>query len=149
MTTHNTNFSTKEEYLAFRKAWATAVNNGEEISAAHHVLYNILRGHPHSRGFTPITNANKLRNGTFINAGLYHALYVLRQFQKSGRVPESWLKPFGGTITDRMILDLGLPEEKILWTNYGTSQYVAESIIEGEFKPTNFTQLYEALETYA
>lgn len=143
MTTHNTNFNTKEEYLAFRKAWATAVNNGEEISAEHHALYNILRGYPASRGFTPITNANKLRNGTPINNGLYYAVLLLR------KMPERWLKPFGGTVTEEMVLNLNIPKENIIWSNYGVGQYIAESIIDGEFKPINIPQVRQAMEQYA
>ncbi len=147
MTTHNTNFNSKEEYLAFRKAWATAVNNGERITSEHHVLYNLLRGHPHHRGFTPITNANKLRNGMFINYGLYHAVNCLRLLEIGG-VPEYWLKPFGGTVTDKMILNLEIPKEKILWANYGASRRIAKSIIDGEVKPTRFTQIYKVLAAY-
>ena len=32
-------------------------------SAAEHMIYNILRSYPADRGFTPITNKNKLNNG--------------------------------------------------------------------------------------
>jgi hypothetical protein len=32
-------------------------------SAADHMIYNILRSYPANRGFTPISNKNKLDNG--------------------------------------------------------------------------------------
>lgn len=149
MTTHNTNFSTKEEYLAFRKAWAAAVNSTAQITATHHVLYNLLRGLPHDHGFTPITNANKLANGMLMNGELYYACSCLKRFQRDGKFPEYFTRPFGDVLTNDMLILLDIPDEKALYPNYGIGQYITESIIEGEFKPTNFTQVYKALEAYA
>ena len=60
MTTNT--FETKDQYLAFRSAWAKAAQD-KVLTGAHHVLLNILRGHPVERGFTPITKTTKLQNG--------------------------------------------------------------------------------------
>ena len=107
----NTNFKSKEHYLAFRKAWSTAVNSdkakstvkhdsytvssgnstttfdyAERVSGwmlgAHHVLYNMLRGRTFHRGFSVVSNKNKLLNGTSPVAGLYEAVRTLKHVQK-------------------------------------------------------------------
>ena len=67
MTTNT--FETKEQYLAFRAAWATAAQS-KELTAEHHILFNILCGRPIDHGFTPITKPSKLQNGFRINHGL-------------------------------------------------------------------------------
>ena len=49
----------KEQYLAIKKIWA----NMKEHTASELIIYNLLRGFPADRGFTPVTNKNKLSNG--------------------------------------------------------------------------------------
>ena len=90
-------FETKEQYLAFRKAWANAVNSDKAksktvysefydgtirepgwITAAHHIFYNIVRNHPIDTGFTPVTRKTKLENGAIINGGLYEGWVALK-----------------------------------------------------------------------
>jgi len=149
MTTHNSIFSSKEEYLAFKATWASVVNSSAQITSIHHVLYNLLRGLPHDRGFTPVTNSNKLANGTMINGELYYACKHLHRWQKEGSFPDYFTRPFGDTITKDMLILIDIPHENPLHSNYGISKHVAESIIDGDFKPTNFTQVYEALEKVA
>jgi len=82
-------FNSKEDYLLFRKQFAAAQNHlnakshlepADEwlgatdvfskgtgthrvtgwLTATHYILLNILRGKPPKRGFTPLTNKNKL-----------------------------------------------------------------------------------------
>lgn len=149
MTTHNSIFSSKEEYLAFKATWASVVNSSAEITAIHHVLYNLLRGFPHDRGFTPITNSNKLANGMLMNGALYYAIKRLQRWQEEGSFPEYFTRPFGETITKDMLILLDIPDVKPIDPNYGTGRGIAEDVISGEFKPTNFTQVYEALEKVA
>jgi len=87
----NSIFKTKEQYLTFRAVWASAVSDAKNqprpkpqykshryLNAAHHILYNVLRGRAFDRGFAPITNSNKLKNGTLINFGLYNGMYDLQ-----------------------------------------------------------------------
>jgi len=38
------------------------LSRSKQATADDHVFYNIVRGKPIDRGFTPITNANKLRS---------------------------------------------------------------------------------------
>ncbi len=184
----NSIFKTKEQYLTFRAAWASAVNDvksqsflkpaDEYISAtgniskgtgvhrnkgwltgAHHILYNILRGRSYDKGFTPITNANKLKHGMHINEGLYNAMYYLENVWTSatqivnGNTLSDWraneltkfIEPFGNTVTIEMLADLDLPEVKALYSTFGKSKKVADKIITGDFKPKNFKQVYDAL----
>ena len=87
MTNTNTQFESKEHYLAFRKAWSNAVNSDKAkthyeertytsrssrtvekyridgwVTGAHHVLYNILRNRPFHKGFTMINIEKALMN---------------------------------------------------------------------------------------
>lgn len=54
-----TTFDTKEQYLAFRSAWAKAAQ-AKSITSAHMVLFNVLCVRPMHVGFTPVTSPNKL-----------------------------------------------------------------------------------------
>lgn len=67
MTTTKTNlFKNKEDYLAFRSAWAKAAT-AKQTSAMDHFLFNIFVGRSSHIGFTPITNSVKLANGAAAN----------------------------------------------------------------------------------
>ncbi len=101
-----TQFKSKEHYLAFLQAWATAVNSEKGkthyvekswthgstteiynekvdgwITSAHHVMYNLLRNRTFHRGFTVVSNRNKLLNGADPMFGLYLATKRLRRVQ--------------------------------------------------------------------
>lgn len=78
--TINNIFSSKEHYLNFRAAWAKAANDGH-LTAAHHVLFNLVTGKPFYNGFTPVTNSNKLSNGAYLNLSLYDAARTLRLYK--------------------------------------------------------------------
>lgn len=51
------------------------------ISAAHHVVYNLLREKDAGDGFTPITNRTKLDAGVFPERVLLDALALIRSFE--------------------------------------------------------------------
>ena len=72
-------FESKEHYLSFRKAWKDNFAQGKhkpyshgksydgtplravsDITSAHHMIYNALRGRDLGKGYTLITNSNKL-----------------------------------------------------------------------------------------
>ncbi len=78
-------FETKEQYLNFRKAFATAVNdprakkgkpdtNGYKargwMTGAHFMLLNAIRGLPIERGFSPITAELKIENGAIADGAI-------------------------------------------------------------------------------
>jgi len=58
------------------------------------------------------------------------------------------MKPFGTVVTVKMLAGLDLPEVKPLDSTFGKSKKVANEIISGTFKPTNFKQVYDALASY-
>lgn len=153
-------FNSKEHYLAFRKAWAEAINderakkqkifhkeyNSCEIregwlTAAHMLLYNLLRDKPFYHGFTPVLKPSKLLGGTYINHGLFHNAFVmLDSYQRRARrsleklnkkqlknkwwetsretdkfMTERFLKPFAGTVTPDMLVSVQIPEIKPIY----------------------------------
>jgi len=156
-------FNTKEQYLSFRDAWKSAAGSDKRKSGwlhvEHHILFNILCDRPADRGFTPITSSNKLKSGTYINHGLYFGMSTLMSLQAiateivNGTTPNSWsserlvnfLEPFNHTVTVDLFASLELTKVDALYSNYGKSKKVATKIIEGEFKPTDFSQVYDAL----
>lgn len=50
----------KEQYLALKARWSVLTHK----TATDHAFYNVLRGFPANRGFSPVTNQKKLSNGT-------------------------------------------------------------------------------------
>ena len=134
------------------------------IEASHSMLFNILCGRPIDCGFMPVTNKTKLENGTHINHGLYYgyiALYRILETAKKIRVegaPVSeyraqqlteFLAPFNNTVTIDMLAAIKISKIEPLHSDYGKSKQVAAKIINGEFKPINFQQFYDALEEVA
>ena len=156
MTTY---FQTKEQYLTFRNNWANAVNSKKELTAAHHILYNILRGRSHDMGFTPITNGNKLRNGMLFNFGLYHGMVELERIYKylttgkgwGGLYADDFYIPFASSKEEFIALlkTVELPTVKPLESNWARGRTVAQKIIDGEVKPTSFVELNQLYEEAA
>ena len=160
-------FETKNQYLAFRAEWAKAAQEGN-LTAAHHVLLNILRGHPIDRGFAPITSKNKLMNGTRINHGLYFAADTLNGFinrakdfvQKRDssffgkkKEPDFWLekflKPLSKTLTVDFLANIEPTEVKPLESNYGKGTRIAKKIIEEKLTQITFADIDALLEEAA
>ena len=145
-------FKSKEEYLAFRKAWAAACNSPERkstlvetdwgiqresgnLTATHHYIFLLLCGKDVMSSFKPITNTIKLSNGMREHQGLYYAFNMLSykanqilSFQGEKDKTKSWvinynkdvdefLKPFGGTVTHDMLIDLNTQGKKA-WDTY-------------------------------
>lgn len=159
-------FTDKEHYLSFKKAWAKASQAGK-TTAAHHILYNLLRGYDISRGFTPITNRNKLENGAYINHGLYFASHNLRhkiddarrvvkndffnadQRKYTTKTVNSFLGAFGGTVTPQMLVNILKEtsiEVKALESDFGPGKKIAEKILSAEVKPISYDQIWELYE---
>ena len=138
----NSIFTCKEHYLAFRAAWAKAVNQKDNnITGTHHMLYNILRGRAFDKGFTPITRKTKLENGYRINHGVYLAAQNLRY-------PHYLLNVFDGTVTKEMLDKLLMPEVKSMDSDYGPYKRVAQHIIDSNLdcKPHSFGDIQMILE---
>jgi hypothetical protein len=88
---------TKEQFITFRDAFKELARN-KQITAAHIVAYNLVRGYPMDRGFTPITNQIKLANGLFDTSGFAkangQAIYALSGWTRS---INTWVKFFDET----------------------------------------------------
>ena len=85
---------TKPEYLNVKRAWK-AIPTGQQ-TACSAIIYNALRGFDCNRGFSPVTNPNKLANG-------YAPMYA---YKKSLRLAQYQIrrldKVFGLTLTDEL-----------------------------------------------
>lgn len=177
-------FQTKENYLAFRKAWADAVNSPDakprieewertnyftgsheivryrvkgNLTATHHLVFNLLRGKDATVGFTPITNKTKLVNGMAINHGLYWARYSLAQIARQAKsiggcreIVDKFLAPFCGTVTVEMLidLDLALPSFPSMDPDFGKGRKIAEVILKGE-QQLSMSDVYNMYEEVA
>jgi hypothetical protein len=162
----NSIFNTKEQYFSFRNAWKAAASQKNRksgwLQAEHHILFNIICGRSVDHGFTPITNKNKLKSGAYINHGLYFGMYHLMLMQDTAKgivngsydsSPNSWrsqrlvkfLEPFRHTVTIELFASIELPNIEPLYSNFGKTKKIATKIIEGDFKPVDFNQIYDAL----
>lgn len=81
-------FTDKQHYLNFRKAWAEAVNSPKNkstktqnpwITSTHVLLFCLLTEKSALKAFTPVTNKNKLLNGTNPFYGLASAYASLKR----------------------------------------------------------------------
>jgi len=138
MTTNARYFETKEQYLAFREKWAHA----PYATAAHHMLYNIIRGRDPEHGFTPFQRLSKMKGQGYINRGSYGAWYTLRQYQtraKRDSLSEfgqgqlnRFLAPFGGTFTQEDLANIEIPKVEPIYPTYGPGRKIVRQIEAGE-----------------
>lgn len=187
-------FETKEQYLNFRAAWASAVNdervkkklvtkvwshNGTKeeykervpgwISAAHHMLYNILRNKPFDNGFTPVTKPSKLLNGHSPNYGLYmaanHLKSVIRDAKKvTGEIDISYLgnsaarqegalkrtlrflEPFNKTVSIELLASFEPPKVELIYPTFGKGIKIVDKIVSGNMRTLTYSDLQELYE---
>lgn len=94
-------FSTPDAYTALQRHWGNLMNSERkhELTAAHHLLYLVLRGKDWRKAFTPVTNRRKLENGGFSSWGLFRALSVLH----FPMVEQELLAPFDGLVTPEVL----------------------------------------------
>jgi hypothetical protein len=67
----------KSQFQALQTNFKDSAHN-ESNSSSDAILYNIIRGKDLKRGFTPITNQNKLNNGADPWLGFKQALLTAR-----------------------------------------------------------------------
>ena len=83
---------TKEQYLAAKAAWKL----NKTPTAAELLTYNLLRGFPLDRGFTPVTKPIKLANGHGKWSGYNMALhYASRNLYIEDTSLEFYLNKYG------------------------------------------------------
>lgn len=132
------------------------------LTAAHHVLYNILMGKPYYTGFTLTSNRKKVIHQQFLTVGLYHAVHKLNRIQKlikeldnrdkvrpdyyyikaSFREVDDFFAPFAVSHsfkTDDM-LKLELPNLEPLYGCFGSGVAVAKRILNGDLP--NMAEVY-------
>lgn len=138
------------------------------LTSTHHLIYTLLREKEPLETFKPKTKQNALLNGAYINHGLWHARWELGWIAsqakryidieetdnvKSGIVfamnkVGEFLKPFDGTITPQMLIDLdkACPKVEPLESNYGIGGKVARVILNQNRKPKTFYDIAEIIE---
>ena len=75
-------FRSPEDYERLIMLWSDAMQDKQmrcQLTAAHHLLYLILRGRNWHTAFTPITNVRKLENGGFFQWGARLAVTTLHR----------------------------------------------------------------------
>lgn len=89
-------FRSPEDYDRLLTLWKQGMQDAEmrsRLTAAHHLLYLILRGRNWHKAFAPITNTRKLENGGIYNWGARKAVQALHYGD-----PELLLTPFRGVL---------------------------------------------------
>lgn len=130
-------FETKEQYLAYRKAWKHA----SVATAAHHMLNNIIRGRDPQFGFTPFQRPSKFEGQGIFNQGAYRAyieLIHLRNSLEHGRKDsygykkaERFVAEYGDAFTTHDLKNLDLPNVEPIWSTYGPGRKIAYSVSQG------------------
>lgn len=86
-----------EGYAALQAHWSCLMRDEtrrHSLTAAHFLLYLILRGRNWQHAFAPMTNPRKLENGGFYNWGARRALRALHSEWEEERL----LKPFAAFV---------------------------------------------------
>ena len=168
----NTYFKTKQQYLQFRKAFATAANAGT-LQAEHFIFLNIVRGIPYTRGFSPVTRTTKLSNGANIWQGLDNGVRRLRNVAHSAndikQIPKNatsqggfnfreFIEPFLGegdeflnVVLMNILCELEetLKEHKVYYTSFGEGVKIARRMVEEDLKPKNYQEFMQIVDEIA
>lgn len=137
-------FENKQHYLNFLNAWKKEASSDNcRLTAAHMLFYALVRGKDVRTAFVPITRENKLRNGFYINQGLYFAYRDLCSIKRlsqtakgeaasewSKRVINDFLAPFDDVIDQEFLFKVTneMPEIKPLYSNYGKGVRIVEAL---------------------
>lgn len=99
MTTNTIFILSKEQYQLFNEKFIEAAN-AKSLTSANMIINNILRNKDARRGFTPITNTNKINHGTDVWQGFLeahsHLISDLRWSRKALK------EKFGLDVTDEL-----------------------------------------------
>ena len=151
-------FTDKEQYLRFKKLWA---ENCQYCSSKYHMLYNIVRGHDTSRGFTFVTKPSKLSNGFRINGSEYVAWREVCTCMRYAKQNDSSLKYQVSRLTNEeftldwwretlnKIFDAGQINVKVLESGFAKGRKIAQEIIKRNAKPTTYQDLWDLYEEAA
>ena len=94
-------FATPDSYNALQHHWSSLIRSERkhDLSAAHHLLYQVLRGKDWRKAFTCPSNPRKLANGALEGWVLFRSLNMLH----SRFSEEALLAPFDGLVTPAML----------------------------------------------
>lgn len=139
-------FETKDQYIAFRNAWAKAAQAGK-IQASHMMLYNIIRGKDPQHGFTPFQRRSKFEGMGMFNRGAVMAHHELKAMQQQylgskywDKWVDAWLEPFGDTFTKDDLKRIIIPDIEELWTLFGKGLRINKNLPDG-FKAKTVDEL--------
>jgi hypothetical protein len=103
-------FKTAEDYTTLKAHWSKLVNSPrkKELGPEHHLLYSALLGRDWRKGFTPITNKNKLANGMRPLMGVEKALGGIDWPLKlsTPKYFDLLVAPFDGLVTREMVVEV-------------------------------------------
>lgn len=94
-------FSSPDSYNALQCHWSRLINSERrhDLSAAHHLLYQALRGKDWRKAFTCPANPRKLANGAFSGWALFRSLGMMHSPWRE----DVLLAPFDGLVTPAML----------------------------------------------
>lgn len=105
----NTYTLSKPEFIRFQSAFRKLASN-KSIDSGDIVLYNLIRGCAIDRGFSPVTNPNKLNNGWAAQQSFSYAKSYAKgrlTSRNSRWNPTDYIKiRFGIELTDEQLTEL-------------------------------------------
>jgi hypothetical protein len=100
-------FKTQEDYTRLKAHWSKLVSSPrrKDLGPEHHLLYSALLGRDWRKGFTPVTNKNKLDNGMRPHLGMEKALQGIHWPLGLTRTQyfDKLVAPFDGLVTKGMV----------------------------------------------
>ena len=122
-------FTSKDQYLLFKQAWAKAAQSGD-LTAGHFLLYNLLLDRKLTTGFTPTFTARKLPGRTGVNSGVCLAAKQLTLAKGWEFKQKQFLGVLGNTITPEMLEQIKVPHFELLEFNYGVGKMIYTHLLE-------------------
>ncbi len=118
----------KDQYLATKFAWKKKVGS----TPSELVFYNLIRGFPLNRGFTPVTNAIKLANGASPMWAFELALHELKALLRP--VTEADLSAWNAIAHENRAKNAALFYQKFALTTTPELEQAIYAILVGETK---------------
>lgn len=146
-------FNTKDQYLAFRSAWAKAAQS-KQLTAAHMMMFNIICGKEPQYGFTPFQRESKWSGMGIFNRGAltaYQELIYMRERRSTWAQEKArkFVEPFGDAFTLEDFDKLTIPKVEGLYANFGKGMRAAEKLRDGATATTVTDLLALAVEEAA
>lgn len=133
-------FNTKDQYFAFRSAWAEAAQS-KQLTAAHMMLFSVICGKDPQHGFTPFQRQSKWEGMGIFNKGAveaYQELIYLRERRSTWAQEKArqFIEPFGDTFTLEDFDKLTIPKVGGIYAYFGKGMRIAEKLRDGAVAKT-------------